>query len=61
MCLGFSLCQLVFVSLSLFAFLVLSVTLKEDLDDDKEVRCERFFCALALCDYCPHCIFDVLL
>ena len=39
-----------------------SVKLKEDLDDgDKEVRCERFFCALALCDYCPHCIFDVLL
>ena len=49
------------LSLSLFAFLVLSVTLKEDLDDDKEVRCERFFCALALCDCCPRCIFDVLL
>jgi hypothetical protein len=53
------------VSLSLFSPLARfgeSVKLKEDLDDgDKEVRCERFFCALALCDYCPHCIFDVLL
>ena len=56
MCLGFSLCQLVFVSLSLFAFLVLSVTLKEDLDDDKEVRCERFF----LC-FSTRTAFDILL
>ena len=40
MCLGFSLC--LFLSLSLAHFW-LSVTLKEDLDDDKEVRCERFF------------------
>ena len=51
MCLGF-----VFVSLSLFAFLVLSVTLKEDLDDDKEVRCERFF----LC-FATRTAFDILL
>ena len=44
------------LSLSLFAFLVLSVTLKEDLDDDKEVRCERFF----LC-FATRTAFDVLL
>ena len=51
MCLGFSLC----LSPSL-RILVLSVTLKEDLDDDKEVRCERFF----LC-FATRTAFDILL
>ena len=44
------------LSLSLSHFLVLSVTLKEDLDDDKEVRCERFF----LC-FATRTAFDILL
>jgi len=53
MCLGFSLCLSLSLSLRI---LILSVTLKEDLDDDKEVRCERFF----LC-FATRTAFDMLL
>ena len=47
---------LVFVSLSLSSHFGSKRHTKEDLDDDKEVRCERFF----LC-FATRTAFDILL